>query len=54
MSIPSEPHHEREPRARVRSREEVLAEARPLPDSMVIEDLTDEEQDVFLAAIADA
>ena len=39
-----------------RSREEVLAAARPLPphEDMVIEDLTDEEERVFVEAILDA
>jgi hypothetical protein len=39
-----------------RSREEVLAAARPLPshEQMVIEDLTDEEERVFLEAIFNA
>jgi len=39
-----------------RSREEVLAAARPLPphEDMVIEDLTDEEERVFVEAIPDA
>ena len=39
-----------------RSREEVLAAARPLPphEDMVIEDLTDEEERIFVAAILDA
>ena len=39
-----------------RNREEVLAAARPLPphEDMVIEDLTDEEERVFVEAILDA
>jgi hypothetical protein len=39
-----------------RSREEVLAAARPLPphEEMLIEDLTDEEERIFVAAILDA
>lgn len=39
-----------------RSREEVLAAARPLPphEEMLIEDLTDEEDRIFVAAILDA
>jgi hypothetical protein len=39
-----------------RSREEVLAAARPLPshEEMVIEDLTDEEERVFVEAIFNA
>lgn len=39
-----------------RGREEVLAAARPLPphEDMVIEDLTDEEERVFVEAILDA
>jgi hypothetical protein len=38
------------------SREEVLAAARPLPphDEMLIEDLTDEEERIFVEAILDA
>jgi hypothetical protein len=37
-------------------REEVLAAARPLPphEDMVIEDLTDEEERIFVEAILDA
>jgi hypothetical protein len=55
----SEPHA-REPASRgtsrERSREEVLAAARPLPphEDMVIEDLTDEEERIFVEAILDA
>lgn len=39
-----------------RSREEVLAVARPLPphEEMLIEDLTDEEERIFVEAILDA
>jgi hypothetical protein len=39
-----------------RSREEVLAAARPLPphEEMLIEDLTDEEERIFLEAIFNA
>jgi hypothetical protein len=39
-----------------RSREEVLAAARPLPphEEMLIEDLTDEEDRIFVEAIFDA
>jgi hypothetical protein len=39
-----------------RSREEVLGAARPLPpaDEMVIEDLTDDEERLFIEAILDA
>jgi hypothetical protein len=39
-----------------RSKEEVLAAARPLPphEEMLIEDLTDEEERVFVEAILDA
>jgi hypothetical protein len=39
-----------------RSREEVLAAARPLPphEDMMIEDLTDEEERIFVEAILDA
>ena len=39
-----------------RSREEVLAAARPLPphEDMVTEDLTDEEERIFVEAILDA
>jgi hypothetical protein len=39
-----------------RSREEVLAAARPLPpyEEMLIEDLTDEECRIFVEAIFDA
>jgi hypothetical protein len=39
-----------------RSREEVLAAARPLPphEEMIIEDLTDEEESIFLEAIFNA
>jgi hypothetical protein len=39
-----------------RSREEVLAAARPLPphEDMLIEDLTDEEERIFVEAILDA
>jgi hypothetical protein len=56
MSEPGAP----EPAARgvslERSREEVLAAARPLPshEDMVIEDLTDEEERIFVEAILDA
>ena len=39
-----------------RSRDEVLAAARPLPshEDMVIEELTDEEERIFVEAILDA
>lgn len=39
-----------------RSREEVLAAARPLPshEDMLIENLTDEEERIFVEAILDA
>jgi hypothetical protein len=39
-----------------RSKEEVLASARPLPphEDMVIEDLSDEEERTFVEAILDA
>ena len=39
-----------------RSREEVLAVARPLPphEDMVIDDLTDEEERIFVESILDA
>jgi hypothetical protein len=50
--------HESAPRSPSleRSREEVLAAARPLPphEEMVIEDLTDEEERIFIEAILDA
>lgn len=38
------------------TREEVLARARPLPpyEEMIIEGLTDEEEEAFLRAIAEA
>jgi hypothetical protein len=41
---------------RLPTREEVLARARPLPpyEEMIIEGLTDEEEEAFLRAIADA
>jgi hypothetical protein len=41
-------------RPRERSRAELLAEARPIPDDWGFEDLTDDERDAFLAAVADA
>lgn len=43
-------------RPRLPTREEVLARGKPFPvyEDMVIEDLTDEEEAAFLAAIADA
>jgi hypothetical protein len=50
--------HESAPRSPSleRSREEVLAAARPLPphEEMMIEDLTDEEERIFIEAILDA
>lgn len=55
----SEPHA-REPASKgaslERSKEEVLASARALPPhkDMVIEDLTDEEERIFVEAILDA
>jgi hypothetical protein len=55
MSEPGAP----EPAARgsslERSKEEVLAVARPLPshEDMVIKDLSDEEERIFIAAILD-
>jgi hypothetical protein len=41
---------------RLPTREEVLARARPLPpyEEMIIEGLTDEEEEAFLRAIAEA
>jgi hypothetical protein len=41
---------------RLPSREEVLARAKPLPpyEDMIIEGLTDEEEEAFLHAIAEA
>jgi len=40
---------------RLPTREEVLARARPLPyEDMIIEGLTDEEEEAFLRAIAEA
>jgi len=55
----SEPEaHEPTPRSPSleRSREEVLAAARPLPphEEMMIEGLTDEEERIFIEAILDA
>lgn len=43
-------------RRRLPTREEVLARGKPFPvyEDMVIEDLTDEEEEAFLAAIAEA
>lgn len=43
-------------RRRLPTREEVLERGKPFPvhEDMVIEDMTDEEEAAFLAAIADA
>lgn len=48
-------HDDQLPR-RLKTREEVLAEAKPLPprSEMLIEDLTDEEFDAFWKAITEA
>ena len=43
-------------RRRLPTREEVLARGKPFPayEDVVIEDLTDEEEEAFLSAISDA
>ena len=56
MSEPGAPEPAPRGASLERSREEVLAAARPLPphEDMVIEDLTDEEERIFVEAILDA
>jgi hypothetical protein len=56
MSEPGAPEPAPRAASLERSREEVLAAARPLPphEDMMIEDLTDEEERVFAEAILDA
>jgi len=53
MSEPAAPEPAPRGASLERSREEVLAEARPLPphEDMMIEDLTDEEERIFIEAI---
>jgi len=48
--------HDDQPPRRLKTREEILAEAKPLPprSEMLIEDLTDEEFDAFWKAITEA
>jgi len=56
MSEPEAPEPTSRGASLERSREEVLAAARPLPphEDMMIEDLTDEEERIFVEAILDA
>ena len=56
MSEPGAPQPAARGASLERSREEVLAAARPLPphEDMMIEDLTDEEERIFVEAILDA
>jgi hypothetical protein len=51
---PDDPHPTPAASPDERAREEILASARPLPDDWGFSDLTDDERDAFLAAVAEA
>jgi hypothetical protein len=55
VTVAPEPQPDpRDPRrSRRRSREEILAAARPLPADWGFDDLTEDERESFLAAVAD-
>ena len=56
MSEPEVPKSARESVTQERSRDDVLAAARPLPldENVLMDDLTEEEDRLFLAAVLDA